>query len=73
MEHQPAANSHLVDGGQLAEGAGANGVQGDQSPLSDGLRAGQNEPSSSHEEIEARRPSNMPVRDSDYPKRVLTP
>lgn len=70
MEQQLAANSHLGEEGLLAEGAGANGVQGDQSPLSEGLRAGQNEPSSSHDEIEVRRPNNMTVRDSDYPKRV---
>lgn len=71
MEQQPAANSHLEDDMQLAEGPGANGGPGEQSPLSEGLRQGQNEPSSSHEEIDARRSNNVTVRDSDYPKRVL--
>jgi hypothetical protein len=71
MEQQLAANSHLGDDGPHADGAGTNGVPGDQSPLSEALRPGLNERSSSHEEIEVRRPNNMTVRDSDYPKRVL--
>lgn len=70
MEHPPAANGSLRDEALLQESVGQNGGHGDRSPLSEGGRAGQLETSSGHEENEPRRPNNLPVRDSDYPKRV---